>query len=52
MHLELLKEYPNMLNPHSKYGGSRYIYIIKAGCVAPGACVIKQSSSRNILNVH
>jgi hypothetical protein len=52
MHLELLKVYPNLLNEHSKYGGSCSIYITKANCVALGAYMIKLSSSRHILNAH
>ncbi len=52
MHIELLKVYPNLLNAHSKYGGSCSIYIMKAHCVALGAYMIKWSSSRYILNAH
>jgi hypothetical protein len=37
MYLELLKVNPNLLNAHSKYGGSRSNYIMKAFCVAPMA---------------
>jgi hypothetical protein len=32
MCLELLKAYPNLLNAHSKYGGSSSTYIMKALC--------------------
>jgi hypothetical protein len=49
MPLELLKAYPNLLNAHSKYGGSCSTYIMKAFCVALGAYMIKESSSRHIL---
>jgi hypothetical protein len=41
MHLELLKEHPNLLNAHSKYGVSCSIDITKAYCVALGANMIK-----------
>ncbi len=41
MHLELLKEYPNLLNAYSKYGVSSSIYITKADCVALGAYIMK-----------
>jgi hypothetical protein len=41
MRLELLKGYPNVLNAHSKYGVSCYIYIAKADCVTLGTYMIK-----------
>jgi hypothetical protein len=34
MRLKLLKAYPNLLNAHSKYGVSCFIYITKADSVA------------------
>jgi hypothetical protein len=63
MRLELLKAYPNLLNAHSKYGGSSSIYIMKADCVALGAYMIKieqlplyfecaLSNFQDILNAH
>ncbi len=41
MCLELLIAHPNLLNVHSKYGGSRSTYIMKACSVALGAYMIK-----------
>ncbi len=41
MRLELLKAYTDLLNAHSKYGGSSSIYIMKADRVALGAYMIK-----------
>jgi hypothetical protein len=41
MRLELLKAYSILLNAHSKYGVSSYIYITKADCVALGTYMIK-----------
>jgi hypothetical protein len=41
MGLELLKEYSNLLNAHTKYGVSSSIYITKAECVTLGAYMIK-----------
>jgi hypothetical protein len=64
MRLELLKAYPNLLNAHSKYGGSCSNYIMKAFCVALGAYMYYQieqlppyfecalSNFRDILNAH
>jgi hypothetical protein len=41
MCLELLKVYPNLFKAHAKYGMSCSIYIMKADCVALGACMIQ-----------
>ncbi len=53
MRLELLKAYPNLLNEHSKYGGSCSIYIMKAFCVALSTYMIKYVEQLcHILNAH
>jgi hypothetical protein len=52
MRLERLKAFPNLLNAHSTFGWSCSISILKAGCVALGSYMIKQSSSRHIMNAH
>jgi hypothetical protein len=41
MRLELLKAFPNLLNAHSKYGGTCSIYIMKAFYVPLGAYMTK-----------
>jgi hypothetical protein len=52
MLLALLSAIPNLLNEHSKYGGSCPVYIIQASCVALGAYMIKYTNSHHILNYH